>query len=149
MVFKYTKNKPLLNNTENMWATKYTQAQIKELKKNQYVKDCTQKYITFTDAFKMKVLKWEKEWIYHRQTFYDCGFPEYVWDTSLVPRIVWSWRFKLKNKWLTWLIWTKKWRKKWEKIDIDKMSPEEKIRYLEAENAYLRQLHKTAYWHSP
>jgi len=36
---------------------KYNKNQIKELKMNKYVKDCTEKYITFTDDFKMKVIK--------------------------------------------------------------------------------------------
>ena len=36
---------------------KYTAEQIKELKLNKQVKNCTEKYITFSDEFKMKVLK--------------------------------------------------------------------------------------------
>jgi hypothetical protein len=40
-----------------MAGIKYNIKQIEELKNNKYVKDCTQKYITFTDEFKIKVLK--------------------------------------------------------------------------------------------
>ena len=132
-----------------MAVIKYNQEQIKELKMNKYVKDCTEKYITFTDEFKIKVLKWEWKWVYHRQIFYDCGFPDYVWNTDLVPRIVWTWRLKMKTKWLEWLIWTKKWRKKIEKIDISKMTTEEYNQYLKAEVAYLKELYKTAHGHYP
>lgn len=132
-----------------MAVIKYNQDQIKELKMNKYVRDCTEKYITFTDEFKIKVLKWEWKWIYHRQIFYDCGFPDYVWNTDLVPRIVWTWRFKMKTKWLEWLIWTKKWRKKWEKIDISKMTKDEYIIYLEARTEYLKELYKSAHGHYP
>jgi hypothetical protein len=60
----------------------------------------------------MKVLKWVDKWKYHRQIFYDCGFPDYVWATDLVPRIVGNCKYKMKTKWLEWIIWTKKWRKK-------------------------------------
>ena len=132
-----------------MATIKYNQTQIEELKMNKYVKDCTEKYITFTDEFKIKVLKWEAKWVYHRQIFYDCGFPDYVWNTDLVPRIVWTWRFKMKTKWLEWLIWTKKWRKKWEKIDISKMTKDEYIIYVEARSEYLNELYKSAHWHYP
>ena len=132
-----------------MAGIKYNKEQIKELKDNKYVKDCTEKYITFTDEFKMKVLKWEWKWLYHRQIFYDCWFPDYVWNTDLVPRIVWTWRFKLKTKWLEWLIWTKKWRKKWEKNDITKMTKDEYIAYLEARTDYLKELYKSAHWKYP
>ena len=128
---------------------KYTQFQISELKQNKYVKDCTEKYITFTDEFKMKVLKWVEKWKYHRQIFYDCGFPDYVWATDLVPRIVGNWKYKMKTKWLEWIIWTQKWRKKWEKIDITKMTREELIEYYEAKNAYLKELYKQAHGHYP
>jgi hypothetical protein len=40
-----------------MAGIKYNNEQIRELKGNRYVKDCTEKYITFTDEFKIKVLK--------------------------------------------------------------------------------------------
>ncbi len=128
---------------------KYTAEQIKELKKNKYVKDCTEKYITFTDEFKMKVLKWVDKWEYHRQIFYDCGFPDYIWATDLVPRIVGNWKYKMKTKWLEWIIWTKKWRKKWEKIDISKMTKEEEITYLKTKVDYLNELYKQAHGHYP
>jgi hypothetical protein len=36
---------------------KYNNEQIKELKMNKYIKDCTDKYLTFTDEFKIKVIK--------------------------------------------------------------------------------------------
>jgi hypothetical protein len=36
---------------------KYSNEQIQELKSNKYVKDCTEKYLSFTDEFKILVLK--------------------------------------------------------------------------------------------
>ena len=132
-----------------MAAIKYNDSQIKELKQNKYVKDCTQKYITFTDKFKIKVLKWVEKWEYHRQIFEDSGFPDYVGNTDLVPRIVWNWKFKMKNKWLEWIIGTSKGRKKWEKIDVTKMTTEEHNQYLKAEVSYLKEIYKNAYWKYP
>ena len=128
---------------------KYSGTQIEELKQNKYVKDCTQKYITFTDEFKILVLKWVQKWKYHRQIFYECGFPEYVWNSELVPRIVGNWKYKMKTKWLEWIIGMKKWRKKGEKIDYESMSLEDKNKYLEAKIDYLNELYKQAHWHYP
>jgi len=39
----------------------YTKEQIEELLKNPYVKDCSTKYITFTDDFKVKALGLDAE----------------------------------------------------------------------------------------
>lgn len=127
----------------------YTKEQIQELVSNIYVKGCTSKYISFTDEFKIKALELDRNWIYHRKIFKDLWFPEYVYSTKIPKNSLWSWRFKLKNKWLPWLINTRKWRKKWEKLDFELMSLEEKIEYLETENAYLKELHKVTYWHYP
>lgn len=44
----------------------YTKEQVKELLNNPSVKDCSIKYITFTDDFKVKALELDAEWIYHR-----------------------------------------------------------------------------------
>lgn len=128
---------------------KYTQDQITELKSNKYVKECSEKYISFTDEFKIKVIKWIDRWEYHRQIFYDCWFPDYVWNTNLVPRIVWNWKFKFKKDWWDWVIGNQKWRKKMENNDISKMTLEEQNEYLKAEVEYLKELHKKAHWHYP
>lgn len=128
---------------------KYNKQQIEELKSNKYVEDCTEKYITFTDEFKIKVLKLDAKWIYCRQIFFDCWFPEYIWNSNLVPRIVWNWKFKFRKNWWEWIIWTKKWRKKKENKDISKMTLEQQNEYLKAEVKYLKELHKKAHWHYP
>ena len=132
-----------------MAVIKYNKTQIEELKKNKYVKNCSSKYITFTDEFKIKVLELDKNWIYHRKIFEDFGFPEYIINWNIIPSIVWSWRYKMKKDWLTWLVWTKKGRRKQEKKDFSKMTIEEQNEYLKAENAYLKELHKQVYWHYP
>ena len=127
----------------------YTREQILELLSNENVKDCSSKYITFTDAFKVKALELDNKWIYHRKIFEDSGFPEYIYHSKTPKISLGNWRHKLKNKWLSWLVQTKKWRKKKQKIDIAKMTLEEQNEYLRTENAYLKELHKTVYWHYP
>ena len=127
----------------------YTGEQISELLSNKNVKDCSPKYITFTDAFKMKASELDSKWIYPRKIFEDFGFPEYI-CRSEVPKIsLGNWRYKLKNKWLSWLIQTKKGRKKKEKTDTAKMTLEEQNEHLRTENTYLKELHKTVYGHYP
>lgn len=132
-----------------MAGIKYSNEQIEELLNNKYVKDCTSKYITFTDKFKTEVLALDNKWIYHREIFKSFWFPEYIVKSNVVERSLWNWRHKFKNKWLYGLIDTKKWRKKNENIDFTKMLPEEKIKYLETENAFLKEMYKLKHWKYP
>lgn len=127
----------------------YTKKQIQELLKNPYVKNCSNKYITFTDKFKIKALELDAEWIYHRQIFKDFWFPEYIVTSKVVSNSLWNWRHKFKYEWLSWLVWTKKGRKKWEKKDISKMSKDEQIEYFKTENAFLKEMYKRKYWDYP
>jgi len=132
-----------------MSKTIYNEIQIKEIEANKYVEKCTTKQIRFTNECKIEVLKLADKWIFYREIFNKLWFPEYVVN-SKIPWISYTrWKNIKKKKWLIWLIWTKKGRPSKEKIDITKMSSEEKIEYLETENAYLKELHKTAYWHYP
>ena len=130
----------------NKW---YTKEQIQELLNIKYVKSCTSKYISFTDEFKIKALELDRSWFYHRTIFKDLWFPEYIYSSKIPKHSLWSWRYKFKNNWLEWLVSSKKWRKKSWKVDFESMTLEDRIKYLEAENAYLKELHKIAYWHYP
>jgi len=127
----------------------YTESQIKEIESNKYVEKCTKKQIRFTDEFKIELLRLADKGLFYRKIFDKLWFPEYV-TASKVPENTYT-RYKniKKKSWLIWLTWTKKWRPKKEKKDMNKMSVEEKIKYLETENAYLKELYKTAYWHYP
>jgi len=127
----------------------YNGDQIKELLANKYVKDCSFKYILFTDEFKIKALELDKKFIYHKTIFKDSWFPEYIYNSIIPKNSLGNWRHKLKNKWLIWLIKTKKWRKKKEKISLAEMTLHEQNEFLRTENAYLKELHKTAYWDYP
>jgi len=127
----------------------YTQEEIGILKTNKYVKNCSKKYITFTDEIKIKALKLYDKWIFPRDIFRNLWFPEFIINSEVPRNAIKDWRRRIKNKWLLWLVNTKKWRIKKEKVDISKMTQEEKIIFLETENAYLKELHKVAYWHYP
>lgn len=127
----------------------YSNEQVQELLNVKYVKNCTSKYISFTDEFKIKALKLDKSWFYPRAIFKDLWFPEYVYNSKIPKHSLWSWRYKFKNNWLEWLVSSKKWRKKWEKIDFESMTLEEENEYLKAKIALMEELHKVAYWHYP
>jgi len=127
----------------------YSKEQIEILKANKYIKSCSSKYITFTDELKIEALKLDNKWVYFRDIFRHFWFPDFIINSEVPRNVIKEWKKKLKNKWLSWLVDTKKWRKKKEKIDISKMTQEEKIEYLETENAYLKELHKVVYWHYP
>lgn len=127
----------------------YNKEQIDLLKANKYVKDCTSKYITFIDELKTEALKLDNKWVYFRDIFRHFWFPDFIVDSDVPKQILKNWRYNMRKKWLLWLVSTKKWRKKWEEINISKMTQEEKIIFLETENAYLKELYKTTYWHYP
>ena len=127
----------------------YTESQRQEIERNQYVEKCNPKQIRFTNECKIEVLKMADTWIFYREIFKVLWFPEYVITSKVPERSYTRWKNIRKTNWLIWLIWTKKWRPLKEKKDILKMNIDEKIEYLEAENAYLKELHKTAYWHYP
>lgn len=127
----------------------YNKVQIELLKTNKYVKGCTSKYITFTDEIKIEAMKLCNKWMYFRDIFKHFWFPDFIINSDVPKNAIKGWKRRIKINWLSWLIQTKKWRKKKEKIDISNMTQEEKIKYLETENAYLKELHKVAYWHYP
>lgn len=121
---------------------KYSKEQIIELKQNKYVKNCTSKYLSFTDEFKIKALELDKRHFFSKEIFQELWFPEYVINTKLPKNTIATLRFKEKTQWIQWLINSKKWRKKQKAIDFENMSKDEKIEYLEAENEYLKELYK-------
>jgi transposase len=127
----------------------YTKSQIKEIEANKYVEKCTPKQIRLTNEFKVELLKIGDKWVFYREIFDILWFPEYVTKSKIPERTYTRYKNIKKTNWLIWLIWTKKWRPIKEKIDINKMNLKEQNEYFKTENAYLKELHKTAYWHYP
>lgn len=125
---------------------KYTKAQMEELRANKYVKSLTQKYITFTDEFKIRAIELDKRYFLPREIFKEFWFPNYIINSEIPSESLKRWRRLSKSEKL---VWRKKWRPKKEKIDFENMTKDEKIEYLETENAYLKELYKYKHWKYP
>ena len=125
---------------------RYTDEQIKELKANKYVMNCTEKSIQFTDEFRKIAMELDgKE--FPRAIFKKCWFPDYVVN-SIIPEKSFNRRRKsMREKWEIWLIdnrWRNWWKprknkikkKSWETIEISK----EEWEYMQAELAVYKEL---------
>ncbi len=125
---------------------RYTDEQIKELKANKYVMNCTEKSIQFTDEFRKIAMELDgKE--FPRAIFKKCWFPDYIVN-SIIPEKSFNRRRKsMREKWEIWLIdnrWCNWWRprknkikkKSWEKIEVSK----EEREYMQAELAVYKEL---------
>ena len=127
----------------------YTQEQIQTLRSNQYVKSCTEKYITFTDDCRITALKLDDKKWYHKDIFRYFWFPDFIIDSEIPRHSLKDWRKRVRNKWAAGIIESKKGRKKKEKIDISQMTKDEYIQYLEAKTAYLEEIQKKIYGEYP
>ena len=125
---------------------RYTDEQIKELKANKYVMNCTEKSIQFTDEFRKIAMELDgKE--FPRAIFKKCWFPDYIVN-SIIPEKSFNRRRKsMREKWEIWLIdnrWRNWWRprknkikkKSWEIIEVSK----EEREYMQAELAVYKEL---------
>ena len=121
-----------------MAGIKYTQAQIKELKANKYVKNVTQKSITFNLECKIEVLKLNKKWLFYTEIFKKLWFPEYIINSKIPQRSFHRWNYKNNN----WLIEDKKWRPKVEKIDFNNLTKDQYIEYLETKLEFYEEMKK-------
>ena len=128
---------------------KYNQDQINELKTIKYVKNVTNKNITFTTEFKYELIKLSKRWLFYKNIFKKLWFPEYICISDVVNRTLRNLRHNVKTKWKDFLLESKKWRKKVENVDINKMTLLEQNEYLKTENAVLKEMYKLKYWKYP
>ena len=125
---------------------RYTDEQIKELKANKYVMNCTEKSIQFTDEFRKIAMELDgKE--FPRAIFKKCWFPDYVVNSKIPKKSFGRRRKSMREKWEIWLIdnrWCNWWRprknkikkKSWEKIEVSK----EEREYMQAELAVYKEL---------
>jgi len=121
-----------------MTEVKYTNEQIKELKSNQYVKNCTNRHIVFTKEFKFKAIELSKKYISTKEIFKQFWFPEYIINSNIPKNSISRWKRNIKIKWI---IEEDKWRKK-KSLDISKMSKDEELEYLRHKVVYLEELKK-------
>jgi hypothetical protein len=129
-----------------MTKIKYSEEQIRELKANINVKNCTWKHIVFTKEFKEKVVKLSINHIFPRDVFEQFWFPNYVLDSVIPSNSIMRWKRNMKLKWV---IEENKGQKKKEYIDISKMNKDEYIQYLEAKLAIVEELKKLNWWNYP
>lgn len=125
---------------------RYTDEQIKELKANKYVMNCTEKSIQFTDEFRKIAMELDgKE--FPRAIFKKCWFPDYVVNSKIPEKSFNRRRKSMREKWEIWLIdnrWRNWWKprknkikkKSWETIEISK----EEWEYMQAELAVYKEL---------
>lgn len=125
---------------------RYTDEQIKELKANKYVMNCTEKSIQFTDEFRKIAMELDgKE--FPRAIFKKCWFPDYVVNSKIPEKSFNRRRKSMREKWEIWLIdnrWCNWWKprknkikkKSWETIEISK----EEWEYMQAELAVYKEL---------
>jgi len=132
-----------------MKKTLYTQEQIDVLLSNPYVKSCTSKYVTLTDACKISALKLDAEWWYFRDIFAYLWFPDFFIQSRSINQTMRNWRHTRKIKGLGKMIDQKKGRKSKETVDISKMTKDEYITYLEAKTAYLEEINRMIGWGDP
>lgn len=121
-----------------MAVIKYNETQIEELKKNKYVKNVTNKNITFSLDCKLEIVKLSKQDMFYRDIFVKLWFPDYVINSE-IPRNILN---RLKNNLKKWKIEEKKWRHKKDKIDFSNMTKDEELEYLRAKVAYLEEIKK-------
>lgn len=125
---------------------KYNQEQIKELKRNRYVKNCTCKHLIFTKSCKLKAIELSKQYTTPKEIFTQLWFPDYIVHSKTPSRSITRWKSVIKN---TWWVEEKKWRRRAERIDISKMTKDEYIFYLEAKLAIAEELKKLTNWDYP
>lgn len=120
----------------------FTDSEVKKLRKNKYVRNVSNKSITYTDEFKEKVVfETENYKKFPRQVFEECGFDIGIIGIKRVENAAYKWRKQYKN--LGELKDTRKYKSgralKRELSDAEKLRrAEAKIKLLEAENELLK-----------
>jgi len=116
---------------------RYSETQIKELKKNKYVQNCTEKHIIFSKECKNKAIKLLQKNLSTKEIFKKLWFPECIINSKIPAKSLNRWKKILRENWITEL---KKWRPKKEKIDFENMIKDEEIEYLRTKVAYLEEI---------
>ena len=123
-----------------MRQTNWNEKEQEILLSNIYVQNCSEKYITFTDIFREKVLGLQRDGIYWKDIGRILGFPEWFLKRDTLKQNIKNWKKKYKTEGENGLIGKKKGRKKQEKKDTSQMSKDEYIEYLEAQIAAMSEV---------
>ena len=117
---------------------KYTEAQIKELKSNKYVKNCTNKNINFTLECKQKAVQLWNQWFFTKNIFKELWFPKYIYNSNIPSVSLNRWRKNIKK----WSIEFQKWRPVENIVDYENMTLEQENEYLKTKLSYYEELKK-------
>ena len=82
----------------SMRKTIYNDKQIELLKANRYVRECSSKYITFTDDCKIDALRLDEQGWYSQDIFRHFGFPDFFIDSPSPGRTLKHWRHVMRMK---------------------------------------------------
>lgn len=116
----------------------FTKEEIQELKKNKFVKNVTEKSITYSDEFKEHFLKEKKNGKGPTRIFIECGFNPYILGGKRIETFNTRIISKIKNKKVLSDSRGKKSTGRPKKINNKEMTDKEKIEQLEHENLILK-----------
>ena len=120
----------------------FTDVQVKRLRKNKWIKNITNKAITYTEAFKIKLVEECKNYKkFPRDIFIECGINPEIVGIKRIEQCAFRWRRKLQQTGeITDARKTKSGNKlKRELSDKEKLKRDEaKIKLLKAENELLK-----------
>ena len=81
-----------------MSKTLFTDAQVKKISKNKWIKNITNKGITYTDEFKYKLVKdCENYKKFPQDVFRECGIDPEIVDMSRIHNCAYRWRKQLSK----------------------------------------------------
>ena len=115
----------------------YREKQIAELESNQYIEFCSERYIWYTAAFKVKAVKQYNKGYSSQEIFKQAGFNISIIGKKKIKGCLSRWRKTYSILGEAGLL-QERTRKGRPKTTWD--TPEEKLLWLEAENNFLKQL---------
>ena len=116
----------------------FTEEEIQELKKNKFVKNVTEKSITYSDEFKQHFIEEKNNGKGPTRIFIECGFNPYVLGGTRIDHFNMRMMNKIKNKEPFDDNRGKKSTGRPKKTNIKELNDKEKIEQLEHENLILK-----------
>lgn len=137
----------LLLNIYIMTKIKYTLEQIKELKQNPAIENCTDLNVMYSVDTKIKWVELWRSWLCAKDVFKKLGIPDYIIHSRIPARNLGKWEKIMNNKWIRGFTHSKRWRKKWSTIiRMESLSQDKLIEFLKAKVAYLEEENKVLMW---
>lgn len=129
----------------------YTDEQVRELKENKYIRNCSNIYLSFTNEAKVKAIALWNSGLNSNEVFRALELPEYIIKSKIPTKSMVRWRRIVLEKWINVLSLSQKWWKKGAKTnkcdtDIKKLTKDQRINYLETKIAYLEQANNVLEW---